>query len=236
MPDIDGAKLCKKIREIPSVRKSFIILISAIAAEQDVDYFGLGFDACLAKGPFELMSPRIIRLLQSPEPPIQVVEKEGIYPREITKELLIIKHRLETTLTNISEAVLEVSEKDRILYVNPAAIRILGKSELELLASNFQELFKKGTKNKVKEAIYECNIGKFGAECDYELWNGHKVSINVSLVEEDPIKRIIVVRDLTEKRLAENELNFHRQFEKLVTEISTQFINMPSEQIENGIP
>ncbi len=235
MPDIDGGKLCRKIREIQAIRKPTIILVSAIAAEQDIDYISLGFDACIAKGPFDLMTPKMVQLLQRPHRKTHGVDREGIYPREITKELLVIKHRLETTLSSISEAVLEVTDSGRILYVNPAATDIIGKTELELLACDFQTFFKKGTQKKIKRKFSQCDMNPFSPECDFELWNERKVTINISPVEEDSTKKILVIRDITEKRLAETELNFHRQFEKLVTDVSTRFISMPSDKIEKGI-
>ena len=235
MPDIDGAKLCKKIRDIVNLKKSRIILISAIAAEQELDYFSMGFDACIAKGPFDLMLPKIIRLLQQPDYKNKSVDKDGIFPREITKELLIIKKRLEVTLLNVSEAVLEITSNNRILYVNPAVIHIIGKSELELLGSDFLNLFKKKDRKRVRDAVYSDKPIQQNEDGDFLLWNNRKVSISTAVAGEVADKRIIVIKDVTEKRLAENELSVHTQFEKLITEISTQFINMPCDHIGKGI-
>ena len=38
MPNIDGEKLCRIIRKIPRLKDIYLVVFSAIAAEQEIDY------------------------------------------------------------------------------------------------------------------------------------------------------------------------------------------------------
>ncbi|MCJ7782869.1 MAG: response regulator, partial [Desulfobacterales bacterium] len=38
MPHIGGEKLCQIIRKIPALKEAYLIVLSAIAAEQEIDY------------------------------------------------------------------------------------------------------------------------------------------------------------------------------------------------------
>ncbi len=237
MPDIDGAKLCRKIRDSLPLKNTKIILISALAVEQIINYAEWGFDACIAKGPFDRMTEKLASFLKSLDRGRIEAEQigfENIYPREITKELLSIKTGLETILSNISEGVLQITEEGRVLYANPAAIEILGKTELELLASDFLKLFKRSDQKRAALALNGHRAGK-GDQGDYLLGNGRRVSISAAGAGEKPKKYIIVISDVTEKRLAETALLLHSEFEKLVMDISTRFINLSSYRVDQGI-
>ena len=53
MPKIQGDKLCRIIRTMPEVADVFIVVLSAVAVEHQVDFVSFGADACIAKGPFK---------------------------------------------------------------------------------------------------------------------------------------------------------------------------------------
>ena len=97
MPNISGDKLCRIIRRKPLYNKVYIIILSAIAAEMDIDYLELGADACIAKGPFDKMSKHILDVLNLMDQENKnslsgkIKGIEDLYQREITKELLSSK-------------------------------------------------------------------------------------------------------------------------------------------------
>ncbi len=238
MPNIGGEKLCRKIRETYPQKKTIIILISALAAEQEINYSEWGFNACIAKAPFEQMSQEILSCLNqlnrsksgtTDEPP----RVKDLYPREVTRELLSIKGSLETILSSVSEGILEITNEGRILYVNPAAMSIIGKTELMLLASDFRKWFKKHDRKKL-EALLGLPHSFEESEGDYLLWNGKRVSLNTTSSVEGE-KKIIVMSDVTDKRLAESALKLHADFDKLIMYISTQFINLALEDLDKAI-
>jgi len=63
MPNIDGEKLCRTIRRIPELNSIYIVIVSAIAAEQEIDVAEIGANACIAKGSFDKMSEHVIYVI-----------------------------------------------------------------------------------------------------------------------------------------------------------------------------
>jgi CheY-like chemotaxis protein len=63
MPNISGDKLCPIIRRMPAFKNVGIIILSSIAAEEKVDFVGLGANACIAKGPFNKMAEHVLSAL-----------------------------------------------------------------------------------------------------------------------------------------------------------------------------
>ncbi|MDY0040156.1 MAG: response regulator, partial [Desulforhabdus sp.] len=52
MPNIDGKKLCKIVRRMADFEAVHLIILSGIAAEEQVNPQDLGADFCIAKGSF----------------------------------------------------------------------------------------------------------------------------------------------------------------------------------------
>ena len=67
MPNIDGKALCRIIRGMEAFKTTYLILLSAVSAEEWLDMEELGADACIAKGPFDEMSQHILAALEQPE-------------------------------------------------------------------------------------------------------------------------------------------------------------------------
>ena len=49
MPNIDGEILCRTIRGMKKFNDTYLVILSAIAAEEQVDLAQLGVNACIAK-------------------------------------------------------------------------------------------------------------------------------------------------------------------------------------------
>ena len=67
MPNIDGKKLCKIIRGIKRFKNTYLIILSAVAAEERIDIEKLGVNACIAKGPLRRMERLIHEVLDHPD-------------------------------------------------------------------------------------------------------------------------------------------------------------------------
>ena len=61
MPNISGEKLCRIIRSNPKLNGVQIVIISAVAAEQEIDILKFGANALIAKGPFTKMPKHVLR-------------------------------------------------------------------------------------------------------------------------------------------------------------------------------
>ncbi len=67
MPNIDGEILCRTIRSMKKFNDTYLVILSAIAAEEQVDLAQLGVNACIAKGPFNEMAQNILAILEQLE-------------------------------------------------------------------------------------------------------------------------------------------------------------------------
>ncbi len=235
MPGIDGSKLCQKIRKIPRLKKVPIILVTALTRENEITHAEWGFEACIAKGPFNLMAERILAVMKDLKGPADSAaasvgsdngETPGsIVPSEITNQLFSAKKRLEIILANVREGIVETTDDSRILFVNPAAASILEKPELDILASDFLDFFRKPDRNRIRELN--------GSGGEFVLRSGKTASLRALSAEDG--KRTILMNDLTAIRQSEENLRQHTGFEQLIMEISTRFINLDADRIDEGI-
>ena len=65
MPRIDGEKLCRIVRSMPTLKDVFFVIVSGIASEAEIDFRGFGADLCIAKGPFNVMSEHVLNVLSN---------------------------------------------------------------------------------------------------------------------------------------------------------------------------
>lgn len=78
MPNISGDKLCRAIRRHSELNGIYIIILSAIAAEQEIDITEIGANACIAKGSFNKMAEQVLDLLDrlNSKVPYDVTKKQ----------------------------------------------------------------------------------------------------------------------------------------------------------------
>ncbi|MBW1910788.1 MAG: response regulator [Deltaproteobacteria bacterium] len=129
MPNINGKKLCKIIRGMQKLKHVCLIIFSAVAAEEEMDFAELGANGCIAKGPLEEMAQNITAVvdqcdrLSSQRLPEELMGTENLHPRGITEELLSVKKHFEIILDKMSEGILEITSEGRIVYANSTALR-----------------------------------------------------------------------------------------------------------------
>jgi two-component system, cell cycle sensor histidine kinase and response regulator CckA len=224
MPNISGEKLCRTIRKMPDMRDVYVIILSAVAAEHESDLAELGANVCIAKGSFNKMSERILATLDkldSSAPHVFTNEIIGIHdtaPRDIAKELLSLKSHLEVILSSMSEGILEITAEGDIIYANPTAISIVDLPEEKLLASNVLELFHEIDRMKV-DKLFES--GEKAAPntngSSYRLVNGKDVSLNILPIKDEENKIIVILKDLSDRKVLEARLRQAHKIEAIGT-------------------
>ncbi len=212
MPDIEGKQLCKIIRGMPELRDVRIVILSAIAAEEDVKIKEFRADACIAKGPVNEMAKHIVEIVDrlgvtsSNGLPGKTIGVTGMFSRNITKELLSIKNHFQIILGKISEGVLEVTSGGRIVYTNPIALSIIEIPEEKLLGSHFIDLFSADDRRRVAELVKplgdkpQITTGEFS----FGL-NGHKVTLQFLAIDEYSATSLVIINDITERLQAEED-------------------------------
>ena len=225
MPNISGEKLCRMIRSMPKLNDVYLIILSAIAAEEEVDFAGFGANACIAKGPFNKMSEHVLAALDQSDKGDsngsagRTMGLEGIYQRQITKELISARRHFEVILSNMSEGILELTLEARIVYANPTAIFLLGRTEEKLLASDFTELFQKNDRQRIRKILETPdNASQTISEDSPVTLNGKQLSMKILPIKEDGNNAIIVIlNDITLRKRMEAQLQRAHKMEAIGT-------------------
>ena len=210
MPNIDGKKLCRIVRRMPALRHSYIVVFSAIAAEEVEETANLAeieADAYIAKGPFDKMGKHILAILNQADQktstghPEEIIGLENIHSRQIIKELLSARRHSKGIIENIDEGIMEIASDVRIVYVNSAAVSLSGISEEKLLASNFVDIFHETQRSELK-ALLESNepsLQVFTKDSP-ALLNGKELELRILPLKEEGHKFIVILKDVTEEK------------------------------------
>ncbi|MDY6880573.1 MAG: response regulator [Thermodesulfobacteriota bacterium] len=209
MPNIDGKRLCRIIRQMPRLEHVKIVILSGIAAEEKLDIASFKADAYLPKAPANKMKKHVLNVIE--RLPVwtseSAMELEYLSSREITKELLADKRHLELILSSMSEGILEITSEARIVLANPAAISLTGREERDLLASNFADLFSGEDRRKVDAMIDSLDSGP-QTSCPGSPFSlsSRVIGMTILPVEGEDRKAIVIMNDLTEQKQKEEQL------------------------------
>lgn len=211
MPQIEGDRLCKIFKARPELKGTRVVIVSATAAEEGEVVFSQFADAYLAKMPFKKMRKPLLELLvdfdagNTERYKDRVIGIDQIYRRNITEELLYAKEHLDVLLAGMSDGIIEMTTDFRILYVNPSAEAIIGKSEDNLLFSFLPDLFPAEVRPDIEAASREAESGRqeVGEEAPIIL-NDRQLFLRFLPVEFRDYRAItVVLQDITERKRAE---------------------------------
>jgi len=148
MPKIDGQRLTRILKTDERYAHIPIVILSGIAAEENSKIFAFGADAFIAKGKIDETFKHIQETLKWIEERPESTEKRGevlgvekLFPREMTKELLLVKEHFDSMFNLMQEGVIEIDQDHRVLFLNPAAQRLLCLDNHQLFGKPVQDLF-----------------------------------------------------------------------------------------------
>lgn len=236
MPNISGDKLCRIIRKAPELDGVYIIILSAIAADDKLDFAEFGADACIAKGPMNHLAANVLKAVEQIDiapvsrPGAPTYGLEVIHPREITRELLAVKRHFELILDGMAEGILEVTASGRIVYANPIATALVGTSEEELLASSLEEVFDGKDQERIKNILEERKpFSNDNPPSTPFTIEGRQVTLKALPVSGEASTFIIILNDVTEQKKMELQLQQAQKLEavgKLAGGIAHDFNNI----------
>ena len=224
MPKIGGDKLCQIVRKMPHLNHCYLVVISGAVAEHEVDYTErVGADACIAKGPFNIMAKHVLAVIKESESPQRatrpkrIMGLDGVYSRQVTKELLSRNRHLETVLESMAEGILELFS-ERIVYANSAAVSLFGLPQEKLPGSYPPDLFDEIERSKVEALL------KSGDDRPYEIGQhkpvelkGRQVTVKKLPVKGEPATTIILIEDVTDRKRLEARLQQAQKMEAIGT-------------------
>ena len=207
MPNIDGRSLCRLIRGMPRLKDAYVVVLSAVAAEEHVDVAEFGAHACIAKGPFSTLSGHVIRALDEADRyregsgPRPIYGLDDIFRRHITEELLSSRRHLQVILENMRDGMLEITEAGQIVYANTAALRIIGKPEPQVLGKRFLELFRPEEKGRLGTLLEDLRSARAPvSELPRVVMSDHQVALQFCPVADaDQQSTIVLMVDVEER-------------------------------------
>jgi PAS domain S-box-containing protein len=225
MPYIGGEKLCQIIRKNPKFNETYLIILSAIAAEQEVDFSRFGANACIAKGSLDKMAKHVLTAIDQAgqkniyPPPLKPIGLDDVYARNITSELLSVKKHFEIVLNSMVEGILEITPEGKIVYANPTATSLIHKTEDEILSSDFLDLLPEPVRESVKNEFQEMPLHPQPMALNGPLLiHGREISLHFLPVLDELEKTIIVLlHDVSEKKRMEAQLLQAQKMEAIGT-------------------
>ena len=147
----------------------------------------------------------------------------------------IIPIARETIVDSIKDNIIVLDNKNRILYLNPSAqnifkclnINFVGKPITELLPDYYNYLNNKADN---PELSVEIVLLRKNHKRDYDM-----IVSPIIYSKEKLIGKVVALRDITEQKQINKSLNFRIKFENLITTLSTNFIRLSSDEIDDEI-
>jgi PAS domain S-box-containing protein len=144
------------------------------------------------------------------------------------------------TLDHAATDITWIEPDARLFYVNESACRTLGYSREELLSMTIHDI-QADPRSAEVWPLHWAELkqrGSFTFETQHRRKNGDvfPVEITVNYIEFDGKEyNCAFFRDITKRKGVEEELRYRVEFDRLITTISTQFVNLPSKDIDYGI-
>jgi diguanylate cyclase (GGDEF)-like protein/PAS domain S-box-containing protein len=143
MPRISGDQLCRIVRQSPRFKEIFIVIYSSIALEDEKNLFKMEADLYIAKGPDVIVMQHVRHVIdqfKSGKRRENILHgAEGLFPRAITKELLLSKKHDKAIFENLAEAMIEMDHTGQIIQANSAAQELLAHDLSTLLTSRLTD-------------------------------------------------------------------------------------------------
>ena len=141
------------------------------------------------------------------------------------------------------EGLFESSPEGKVLSANAALSRMLGYESPEELTSMIRNVGKQIWVDEQERADYVQRLEKQGVilkhECRFRRRDGSEIWVSLSTrFATGPEGQTFYsgfVEDITERRRAEEALGERLRFEKLISDLSARFVNIPPEQVDSEI-
>lgn len=213
MPNIDGRELCRIIRSKKTFKTSPIVIVSAIAAEESIDTVELGANVCIAKVAFIKMEKMINKLLHNPQllwdPTLgnRVLGVDDLSPRNITNELLTVNRHYRFMIDSISSGIIEFDQNRRVIYANPAALRIFSMPPEVMLGSHVDQLFNTETDEPIFSLIHSSKPEGVLADHHVKISIGRCIlDVCVAPSDHSQDTHVIIMEDITLRETTQEKL------------------------------
>lgn len=162
--------------------------------------------------------------------------QRDVSERKRAEEELKIKARL---LDDATDSIFVHDLDGNFIYLNEGAYKSRGFNKEEIMGMNLHEIVTPEYErllNSRFNRLIEDGEGTFESAHFRKDKSVMPVESHARIIESSGRKLVLnVIRDITERKRAEKELQYRLEFEKLITSISTNFINITSDEIDGAI-
>ncbi|NCC34648.1 MAG: PAS domain S-box protein, partial [Chloroflexia bacterium] len=169
------------------------------------------------------------------------------YVRDITERVLVEKNirereaLLSGILANLQDAYFRADTSGRFTFVNPAAPSMYGySSAAHMIGLDAQELYADGAQREtlINELRKHDSVTDWVAQAQRADGSTFWASMNARLLRDENghiIGTEGVVRDITARKLAEDELHERLRIETLVADLAARFVSVDAEHCAREI-
>ena len=239
LPNFNGDKLCRIIREMKHLKNTYLVIMSAAASELQLDLPKLGANALIAKGTFRETAQYFFTAIADAELTHNETQIHGmgidtVHPRQMTIELLQKNRHLQTMLDSISEGIIEIY-CGQIAYANPAAAAILDMQQEQLLAACPPALFDESERSKVEAVMMSGSNGSATINWKCRLRVEEKILFVKNLpFQGDPDTIILLISDVTERVLTEKALQDYQNHLEAMVQKGTADLKCATEKLQQA--
>ena len=211
MPYIDGFRLIRVLRSRERWSGLFIVALSAIAREKEIDLASMQIDLCIAKGPLREMSKHVFAALEQAKSgrvhgnDQALLGLDEVHERYITRELLSELDRFRILTDSLSDGVLTTSGDGLVVGANRAAVKILAVQEEALLGRHIDSIGLEpyaGDAAELQRSLPEARGGSF-----YQIRTAIALMTELPVVDKLQDLRLLLIRDVTELVNSRRRLN-----------------------------
>jgi len=243
MPYIGGEKLCRIVSRREELAGTIMVVVSAIALEENVDFLAFGAHACIAKCPAPDMAANIdliLSLASSNRLDLLTgmrLGTENLVHRTVTRELLDSKHHLHLILENIDNGLIEFSREETILSCNAFARRLFGHEEIALIGRKLRYLFSAPDHGHVTECLEKFQTSGSPVECTRPaVVNGRDIVFKfLGMSWEAGQSSIMLLRDITEEKRNRDRLRQQRDRMEILVAERTRSYEIVNRELQEQI-
>lgn len=158
------------------------------------------------------------------------------------KALLESEEKYRSVVDNIKEVIFKTNRNGFLNFLNPAWTELTGYTLKESLGRNFLEFICPEDRHFLQKVLKNLIKGKetfYRTELRYLTKSGSLrwFSVHVTLLWDAHtlVGSFGTLNDITEQKCAEHKLKYRIEFENLITNLSTKFINLAANEIDTEV-